>query len=190
MSSIPPSRGDRNGPGTARWAAAARGCHAPSDTGAGEESLLDTTYGALLDRREGPHGLRPSLPRNWRRPVDEVRYLMNFNSGLLQRRQQECTNRACGSRSPVDAKLGAYPRRVLTNMKNASALTEKNKALTAQTIAFNYGAARRDRGRRRPNSSPNKVPANKDRRKRALRARLYHPELARPGLGSFRTSGE
>ena len=26
---------------------------------------------------------------NWRRPVDEVRYLMNFNRDLLERRQHE-----------------------------------------------------------------------------------------------------
>ena len=43
--------------GNGRWAQR-QGLPRTVGHGAGEESLLDTTYGALVDRREGPDGLR------------------------------------------------------------------------------------------------------------------------------------
>ena len=53
---------------------------------AGEEALIDTAYGALAA------GIRyltvyAFSTENWRRPIDEVRFLMNFNESLLKRRQ-------------------------------------------------------------------------------------------------------
>jgi len=63
------------------------------------------------------------------------------------------------------------PKKVLTNMKNASALTEKNKALTLN-IAFNYGG-RAEIVDAVAQLVADKVPANKIDEK-ALRARLYH----------------
>src|ERR1700691_6495759 len=73
--------------GNGRWAQR-QGLPRTVGHGAGEESLLDTTYGALSIGVKVLTVYAFST-ENWRRPVDEVRYLMNFNSGLLQRRQQE-----------------------------------------------------------------------------------------------------
>jgi len=146
--------------------------------------LLDTTYGALSIGVKVLTVYAFST-ENWRRPVDEVRYLMNFNSGLLQRRQQELHEQ--GVRITFSGRRDwRVPKKVLTNMKNASALTEKNKALTLN-IAFNYGG-RAEIVDAVAQLVADKVPANKIDEK-ALRARLYHPELPDPDL-VIRTSGE
>lgn len=146
--------------------------------------MLDTTYGALSIGVKVLTVYAFST-ENWRRPVDEVRYLMNFNSGLLQRRQQELHEQ--GVRITFSGRRDwRVPKKVLTNMKNASALTEKNKALTLN-IAFNYGGRAEivDAVRR---LVKDKVPESKINEK-AIAARLYHPELADPDL-VIRTSGE
>jgi len=138
--------------------------------------LLDTTYGALSIGVKVLTVYAFST-ENWRRPVDEVRYLMNFNSVYCNDANKSCTNRACGSRSPVDA-TGAY-QEVLTNMKNASALTEKNKALTLN-IAFNYGG-RAEIVDASPNSSPTRSrPTRSTKRRCAL---VCITRNCRPGLG-------
>ena len=67
--------------GNGRWAQR-QGLPRTVGHGAGEESLLDTTYGALSIGVKVLTVYAFST-ENWRRPVDEVRYLMNFNSGLL-----------------------------------------------------------------------------------------------------------
>src|SRR5580658_5994490 len=82
--------------GNGRWAQR-QGLPRTVGHGAGEESLLDTTYGALSIGVKVLTVYAFST-ENWRRPVDEVRYLRNF------------TNRACGSRSPGD-ETGVCPKR-------------------------------------------------------------------------------
>ena len=169
--------------GNGRWAQR-RGLARTEGHGAGEEALLDTTYGALAV------GVRTLTvyafsTENWRRPVDEVRYLMNFNRGLLERRQHELHDQ--GVRITFSGRRDwRVPRGVVKRMDEAAALTRDNQRMTLN-IAFNYGGRAEivDAVRRLVDE---RVPASKIDEK-ALRARLYHPELADPDL-VVRTSGE
>ena len=169
--------------GNGRWAQR-RGLARTEGHAAGEEALLDATYGALAI------GVRTLTvyafsTENWRRPVDEVRYLMNFNRSLLERRQHEL--HAEGVRITFSGRRDwRVPKRVLANIQEAEELTKRNKALTLN-IAFNYGGRAEiiDAVQRLVTDG---VPADKIDEK-ALRARLYHPELPDPDL-VIRTSGE
>ena len=169
--------------GNGRWAQR-KGLARTEGHAAGEEALLDTTYGALA---VGVKVLTVYAfsTENWRRPVDEVRYLMNFNQGLLQRRQHEL--HAEGVRIIFSGRRDwRVPKRVIADMRGAEELTTRNKKLTLN-IAFNYG------GRAEIIDAvqllvAQKVPAKKVDEK-ALRARLYHPELPDPDV-VIRTSGE
>ncbi len=169
--------------GNGRWAQQ-RGLPRTEGHGAGEASLVDTTYGALAI------GLRALTvfafsSENWRRPVDEVRYLMNFNRSLLDRRQHELHED--GVRIVFSGRRDwRVPRGVLTRMDDAVELTRANRALTLN-IAFNYGGRAEivDAVRQ---LVADKVPAKKIDEKR-IGERLYHPELPDPDL-VIRTSGE
>jgi len=169
--------------GNGRWAQR-RGLARTEGHGAGEEALLDTTYGALSI---GVRALTVYAfsTENWRRPLDEVRYLMNFNQGLLQRRQHELHEQ--GVRITFSGRRDwRVPKRVLRNMDEAAELTKSNRVMTLN-IAFNYGGRAEivDAVARLIGDG---VAANKVDEK-AIRARLYHPEIPDPDL-VIRTSGE
>jgi len=83
---VPRSRG--RGDGRQRSLGPAPGAGAHEGHGAGEVALVDTVYGALSLGMKVLTVYAFST-ENWVRPIDEVRYLMNFNQGLLQRRQDE-----------------------------------------------------------------------------------------------------
>jgi undecaprenyl diphosphate synthase len=169
--------------GNGRWAER-RGLARTEGHGAGEVSLVDTVYGALSLGMKALTVYAFST-ENWVRPVDEVRYLMNFNRGLLQRRQHEL--HADGVRIVFSGRKDwRVPRRVLRNMDEAVELTKKNKKMTLN-IAFNYGGRAEIVDAVRQLVS-DKVSAGKVDEK-AIRSRLYHPELADPEL-IVRTSGE
>jgi undecaprenyl diphosphate synthase len=169
--------------GNGRWAQR-RGLARTEGHAAGEVALLDTTYGALAV------GVRTLTvyafsTENWRRPVDEVRYLMNFNRGLLERRTDEL--HAEGVRITFSGRRDRrVPRGVLRQMDDAAELTRRNTTMTLN-IAFNYGGRAEivDAVRRLVADG---VPEGRIGEK-ALRARLYHPELSDPDL-VVRTSGE
>ena len=72
--------------GNGRWASA-RGLPRTEGHAAGEEALLDVVNGALEIGIKWIT-LYAFSTENWRRPSDEVRYLMNFNQSLLMRRRQ------------------------------------------------------------------------------------------------------
>jgi undecaprenyl diphosphate synthase len=122
---------------------------------------------------------------NWRRPPDEVRFLVNFNEDILVRRREELNERGVRFRF-VGRRDWRVPRHVIRAMDETTALTEKNRTMTL-TIAFNYGGraeivdAVRD-------IVADKVPARKVD-ERAIRSRLYDPEMPDPDL-VIRTSGE
>src|ERR1019366_4862671 len=169
--------------GNGRWATR-RGLPRTEGHGAGEEALVDTAYGALAV------GIKVLTvyafsTENWRRPIDEVRYLMNFNRGLLERRQHEL--HAEGVRITFSGRRDwRVPRGVLSRMDEAEALTKDNRVMTLN-IAFNYGGRAEivDAVKR---LVEDRVSVNKIDEK-AIRARLYHPELPDPDL-MVRTSGE
>ncbi len=169
--------------GNGRWAQR-RGLARTEGHGAGEEALLDTAYGALS---VGVRALTVYAfsTENWRRPVDEVRYLMNFNRGILERHRDQLD--ADGVRITFSGRRDwRVPKRVLASMDHAAAQTQRNRAMTLN-IAFNYGGRAEivDAVARLVSDG---VPANKVDEK-AIRSRLYHPELPDPDL-VVRTSGE
>src|SRR5438477_10860488 len=77
--------------GNGRWAQR-RGLPRTEGHAAGEEALFDAVDGAL---ELGVKWLTVYAfsTENWRRPPDEVRYLMRFNESLLRRRRDELHDR-------------------------------------------------------------------------------------------------
>lgn len=169
--------------GNGRWAQR-RGLARTEGHGAGEVALVDATYGALSVGLKALTVYAFST-ENWRRPIDEVRYLMNFNQGLLERRQHELHEQ--GVRITFSGRRGwRVPKRVMKRMDEAAELTQHNKTMTLN-IAFNYGG-RAEIVDAVQQLVRDQVPANKIDEK-AIRSRLYHPELPDPDL-VIRTSGE
>ena len=105
--------------GNGRWAQQ-RGLPRTDGHAAGEEALVDTAYGALAAGIETITVYAFST-ENWRRPVDEVRFLMGFNESLLKRRRDEL--HAEGVRITFSGRRDwRVPRRVLKNMEEAEEL--------------------------------------------------------------------
>jgi len=169
--------------GNGRWASA-RGLPRTEGHAAGEEALLDTVNGAL------DIGVRwltmfAFSTENWRRPRDEVRYLMGFNESLLVRRRDELHDKGVRIRF-AGRRDWRVPRRVLRRMDESVALTAGNRRMTL-TMAFNYG------GRAEIVDAVRALVAqgvSADRiDERAIRAHLYFPDQPDPDL-VVRTSGE
>jgi undecaprenyl diphosphate synthase len=169
--------------GNGRWAKR-RGLARTDGHAAGEEALVDTAYGAL-DLGVRWLTVYAFSTENWRRPADEVRFLMGFNESLLLRRRDELHAR--GVRVRFSGRRDwRVPRRVLRQMDEAEALTRRNRAMTL-TMAFNYGGRAEIVDAARRLVEDGVAAAKVD--ERALRARLYHPDMPDPDL-VVRTSGE
>src|SRR5207302_10787078 len=121
--------------GNGRWATR-RGRPRTEGHAAGEEALFDTVEGAL---ELGIKWLTVYAfsTENWRRPADEVRYLMKSNESLLVRRRDELHERGVRMRF-VGRRDWRVPRRIVRRMDESVALTSGNRRMTL-TIAFNYG---------------------------------------------------
>jgi undecaprenyl diphosphate synthase len=173
--------------GNGRWAKQ-RGLPRTEGHAAGEDALWDTIQGAL---EVGVRWLTVYAfsTENWSRPPTEVRYLMNFNRGLLQRRRDALHAMNVRIRF-VGRRDWRVPRSVLREIVKAEELTRGNTGMTL-TIAFNYGGrveivdAVREladevaAGRLRPERIDAK----------AIAARLYGSDAPDPDL-LIRTSGE
>jgi undecaprenyl diphosphate synthase len=169
--------------GNGRWAQR-RGLPRTEGHAAGEQALFDTVEGAL------DIGLRwltawAFSTENWRRPADEVRYLMGFNEALLVRRRDELHDKNVRVRF-IGRRDWRVPRRVLRRMDETVELTCRNTGLTL-TMAFNYGGRAEilDAVRELVASG---TPADKITEKR-VRDHLYAPDMPDPDL-VVRTSGE
>ena len=169
--------------GNGRWAQK-RGLPRTEGHAAGEEALFDTVEGAL------ELGIRwltvyAFSTENWKRPADEVRYLMRFNEGMLLRRRDELHKRGVRVRF-VGRRDWRVPKRLLRRMDEALELTRDNRTMTF-TVAFNYGGRAEivDAVRRLTDEG---VPAVRID-ERAIRSRMYDPEMPDPDL-VVRTSGE
>jgi undecaprenyl diphosphate synthase len=169
--------------GNGRWAQKRR---LPRTEGhaAGEEALFDTVEGAL------DLGIRwltvyAFSTENWRRPADEVRFLMQFNESILVRRRDELNDRDVRIRF-VGRRDWRVPKRLVRRMDEAFALTAGNRTMTL-TIAFNYGGRAEIvdavRALVASGASAGKID------ERAIRRHLYDPEMPDPDL-VVRTSGE
>src|SRR5262249_29262133 len=135
--------------GNGRWAKQ-RGLKRTEGHAAGEEALFDTVEGALDIGLEWMTVYALST-ENWRRPVDEVRYLMNFNENLLLRRRDELHDRGVRVRF-IGRRGGRVPGRLRRQIADAEELTRRNRTMTL-TFAFNYGGAARP-GRAPPARAP------------------------------------
>ena len=169
--------------GNGRWAAR-RGLPRTEGHAAGEAALLDAVEGAL-DLGIPWITMYAFSTENWRRPADEVRYLMGFNESLLMRRRDELHEKGVRIRF-AGRRDWRVPKRVLKRMDESIDLTEGNRRCTL-TMAFNYGGRAEivDAVQRLVADG---VPADKVSEK-AIRSRLYVPDLPDPDL-VIRTSGE
>ena len=173
--------------GNGRWAKR-RGLKRTDGHTAAEEALFDTVEGAL------EVGMRwmtvyAFSTENWRRPIDEVRFLMRFNEELLMRRRDDLNSRGVRIKF-IGRRGGRVPRRVLRNIEDSEALTVRNRRMTL-TFAFNYGgraeltdavraiATEVQQGRIDPRRINEKM----------IERHLYAPDMPDPDL-IVRTSGE
>jgi undecaprenyl diphosphate synthase len=173
--------------GNGRWAQR-RGLKRTDGHAAGEEALFDTVEGAL-DIGLQWMTVYAFSTENWRRPLDEVRFLMRFNESLLLRRRDDLDERGVRVRF-IGRRGGRVPGRVRQHIADTEALTAKNRRMTL-TFAFNYGGraelvdAVRDiaeqvqRGKLRPGSID----------ERTIARHLYAPDMPDPDV-LVRTSGE
>jgi undecaprenyl diphosphate synthase len=173
--------------GNGRWAKQ-RGLKRTEGHAAGEEALFDTVEGAL-DIGLQWMTVYAFSTENWRRPIDEVRFLMNFNENLLVRRRDDLHERGVRVRF-IGRRGGRVPGRLRRQIADAEELTHRNRRMTL-TFAFNYGgraelvdAARAighevEAGR----LDPDKI------NDRTLARHLYAPDMPDPDL-LVRTSGE
>lgn len=169
--------------GNGRWAQR-RGLKRTEGHAAGEEALFDTVEGAL-DLGVKWLTVYAFSTENWKRPTDEVRYLMGFNESLLVRRRDELHDRGVRMRF-IGRRDWRVPKRLLRRMDESIALTERNRTMTL-TIAFNYGGRAEIVDAVRALVAEG-VKADKIDEK-AIRRHLYDPEMPDPDL-MIRTSGE
>ena len=169
--------------GNGRWATQ-RGLKRTEGHAAGEEALFDTVEGAL------ELGLQwftvyAFSTENWRRPLDEVRFLMNFNDGILVRHRDRLHEWGVRIRF-VGRRDWRVPRRVQRRIDESEALTRRNRRMTF-TIAFNYGGRAEiiDAVRSIVASG---VSADKISEK-TIHEHLYEPRMPDPDM-MIRTSGE
>ena len=169
--------------GNGRWATK-RGLQRTEGHAAGEEALFDTVDGALelgLDWLT----VYAFSTENWKRPVDEVRYLMGFNERILTDRRDELHGRDVRI-TFAGRRDWRVPKRLLKRMDEAVELTKRNKTMTL-TIAFNYG------GRAEIVDAVKALVAEGIKAdkvdEKAIRRHLYDPEMPDPDL-VVRTSGE
>src|SRR5689334_20154713 len=169
--------------GNGRWAKR-RGLKRTEGHAAGEEALFDTVDGAL------EIGLRwmtvyAFSTENWRRPLDEVRFLMNFNERSLLARRDDLNERGVRVRF-IGRRGGRVPARVRKRIEETEALTQKNRRLTL-TFAFNYGGQAELVDAVRAIVAEKVEPSKID--EKMIRRHLYAPDMPDPDL-LVRTSGE
>src|SRR2546423_2775831 len=121
--------------GNGRWAQQ-RGLKRTEGHAAGEEALFETVDAALEIGLSWLTVFAFST-ENWRRPLDEVRFLMNFNERLLLARRDDLCARGVRVRF-IGRRSGRVPRHARRRMDETEEMTRANRRLTL-TFAFNYG---------------------------------------------------
>ena len=149
--------------------------------------------GSALRRRL--RGARPGITyftvyafstENWRRPHEEVRFLLNvIADNLLTRRRDELHRMGVKIRF-IGRRDWRVPRWIVKRMDEATALTSRNQAMTL-TVAFNYGG-RAELVDAVKAVVASGVPARKVD-ERTIHRHLYAPDVPDPDL-VIRTSGE
>ncbi len=169
--------------GNGRWAES-RGLPRTEGHRAGEDALFDVVDGCL---EAGVRWLTVYAfsTENWRRPRDEVKFLINFNEEILLRRRDELNERDVRIRF-VGRRDWRVPKRLIRRMNESSELTRDNRKLTF-TIAFNYGGRAEIvdavRAIAASGVKPDKIT------EKMIKRHLYDPEMPDPDL-VVRSSGE
>lgn len=170
--------------GNGRWATK-QGLPRTEGHRAGEEALFDTTCGAL-ELGIPFFTVYAFSTENWRRPHEEVRFLLSVIADqLLTRRRDELHQMGVCIRF-IGRRDWRVPRWVVKRMDEASALTAHNRAMTL-TVAFNYGGRAEIVDAVKAVVASGVSPAKID--ERTIRRYLYAPDLPDPDL-VIRTSGE
>jgi undecaprenyl diphosphate synthase len=169
--------------GNGRWATR-RGLKRTDGHAAGEEALFDTVNGALELGIEWLTVYAFST-ENWKRPVDEVRYLMHFNRRILEDRREELND--LGVRVRFAGRRDWHvPRKLLREQDETTELTKRNRRMTL-TFAFNYG------GRAEIVDAVKQIVASgvkpNDVSEKLIAKHLYFPDMPDPEV-MIRTSGE
>jgi undecaprenyl diphosphate synthase len=169
--------------GNGRWAQR-RGLPRTDGHVAGEEALFEVVD-AAIEIGIGWFTAWVFSTENWRRPSDEVRFLMRFNESILLRRRDELHERNVRIRY-IGRRDWRVPRRVLRRVDESIEMTRHNTGMTL-TMAFNYGGRAEiiDAVRALVASG---TPADKIT-ERKVRDHLYAPDMPDPDL-VIRTSGE
>ena len=169
--------------GNGRWA---RARDLPRTEGhtAGEDAML-RVIDASLELGIEWLSVYAFSTENWRRPADEVRFLLNFNELVLTRHQAQLHSKGVRIRF-AGRRDRRVPKRIGERMDEAVALTANNRKMTL-TICFNYG------GRAEIVDAVREIVRDgvkADRvNERSIASRLYFPDMPDPDL-VVRTSGE
>jgi undecaprenyl diphosphate synthase len=170
--------------GNGRWATK-RGLPRTEGHRAGEEALLDAAKGAVELGIEY-FTVYAFSTENWRRPHEEVRFLLSvIADDLLTRRRDELHELGVRIRF-TGRRDWRVPKWILRRMDETVQMTSQNKATTL-TVAFNYGGRAEIVDAARALVAEGLRPSQVD--ERALRRHLYLPEMPDPDL-FIRTSGE
>lgn len=167
--------------GNGRWAQE-RGLPRTAGHEAGEEALFDVVEGAI-EVGLGWLTVYAFSTENWRRPAEEVRFLLDFNEQIILKRRDQLHERNVRIRF-IGRRDRRVPRRVIHRMNEAEALTRSNTGLTF-TVAFNYG------GRAELVDAIQRIVDSDLRRitEKTVAFHLYDPEMPDPDL-VIRSSGE
>jgi len=173
--------------GNGRWAQQ-RGLPRTEGHAAGERAMFDTVKGGV-EVGLGWLTMFAFSTENWRRPKAEVKFLMEFNRGLLYRRREELHDMNVRVRF-LGRRDWRVPRGVLREMDVSEEMTRGNTGMTL-TIAFNYGGRIEIVDAVRQLLDDQKAGRLRGQRITAdsIAARLYHPDVPDPDL-LIRTSGE
>ena len=166
--------------GNGRWANERNMVHTEGHA-AGEQALVDAVD-AALELGVSWLTVYAFSTENWRRPISEVRYLMNFNEQLLLRRRDDLNAKGVRIRF-VGRRDWRIPRKLLRRIVETEALTAANETLTL-SIAFNYGSRAELVDAVKALNAEGVEPSEE-----ALSARMYDPEMPDVDLW-VRTSGE
>ena len=171
--------------GNGRWANR-QGLKRNAGHEAGERALFDTVEGAL-ELGITDLTVYAFSTENWKRPPDEVRFLMGFNESLLVRRADELDDRQVRVRF-IGRRNRPVPKRLVRLIEDTESLTADNRRMTLR-IAFNYGGRTEllDAARQLVDDAA----AGRVRKidEQAIARRLYDPEMPDVDL-LVRTSGE
>ncbi len=170
--------------GNGRWATK-QGLARTEGHRAGEEALFDAAKGAL-ELGVGWFTVYAFSTENWRRPGEEVRFLLDVIADQLLTRRRDDLH-ALGVRIRfIGRRDWRVPRWVGRRMDEAARLTEHNTKMTL-TVAFNYGGRAEIVDAVRSIVAAD-VPVRKIDERMVAR-HLYDPTIPDPDL-VIRTSGE